>query len=330
MKKPSLIFFLAILSFSLFFSCAKKQGVVPIRAAKSSDDLISSFTLNAFNPVITGTIDQSAKKISLTLPSGTDITALVPTIIISDKASISPASGIAQDFTKAVNYTVTAEDGSVQVYKVTVLLQSWFTEAMAATLIENATYASTYGVIGQINSTYHTYWTAVSYPKDTIITAASASGIIPSFGYNSEWLDSLSRIIQGTPPETTAITESYYFKGAGSYDDGSAFSSNYVDTGRFAINDLVADLPFNIAYIRSERITSETGSKNMLTDRITWTSSNILVSKALGVILSGTASVSLDVTISGQPFKYLGTITFSGNNKASLQLDSGGIYQLQW
>src|ERR1700753_1656803 len=91
MKKPSLIFFLAILSFSLFFSCAKKQGVVPIRAAKSSDDLISSFTLNAFNPVITGTIDQSAKKISLTLPSGTDITALVPTITIADNASVSPA-----------------------------------------------------------------------------------------------------------------------------------------------------------------------------------------------------------------------------------------------
>lgn len=45
---------------------------------------------------------------------------LVPVIQVSDKASVSPASGTAQDFTDSVTYTVTAEDHSEQEYIVTV------------------------------------------------------------------------------------------------------------------------------------------------------------------------------------------------------------------
>lgn len=42
-----------------------------------------------------------------------ELAALVPTIKISEKATISPASGVAQDFSKPVKYTVTSEDGIV-------------------------------------------------------------------------------------------------------------------------------------------------------------------------------------------------------------------------
>ncbi|MBQ3832401.1 MAG: choice-of-anchor J domain-containing protein, partial [Bacteroidales bacterium] len=40
------------------------------------------------------------------------LNGLVPTIAISDYATIAPASGVAQDFTGPVTYTVTAEDGT--------------------------------------------------------------------------------------------------------------------------------------------------------------------------------------------------------------------------
>ena len=43
-----------------------------------------------------------------------------PTIIISEKATISPSDNIAQDFTNPVVYTVKAEDGSTTTYIVTV------------------------------------------------------------------------------------------------------------------------------------------------------------------------------------------------------------------
>ena len=56
------------------------------------------------------------------MPFGTNVTALVPTITVSDNATVDPASGMAQSFTDAVIYTVTAEDGSEQGYAVVVSL----------------------------------------------------------------------------------------------------------------------------------------------------------------------------------------------------------------
>ena len=48
----------------------------------------------------------------------------MPTITISDKVTISPVTtGVAQDFSKEVSYTVTAYDASTQAYttKITVI-----------------------------------------------------------------------------------------------------------------------------------------------------------------------------------------------------------------
>lgn len=49
-----------------------------------------------------------------------DLKALLPTITISEKATITPESGVAQDFSngKKVTYTVVSEDGTVKTYKV--------------------------------------------------------------------------------------------------------------------------------------------------------------------------------------------------------------------
>ncbi|OHA62431.1 MAG: hypothetical protein A2117_01270, partial [Candidatus Wildermuthbacteria bacterium GWA2_46_15] len=67
----------------------------------------------------TGLINETDYTIVVTVPFGTNVTALVPTITITG-ASVSPASGEAQDFTSPVTYTVTAMDSSTQVYVVTV------------------------------------------------------------------------------------------------------------------------------------------------------------------------------------------------------------------
>ncbi len=77
------------------------------------------------NPVlsedVTAEIDEDNKKITAKLPFGTGLTNLVPTIAISENASIDPANdGQGQDFTSPVTYTVTAEDGTTQEYEVTV------------------------------------------------------------------------------------------------------------------------------------------------------------------------------------------------------------------
>ena len=58
---------------------------------------------------IVATIDQDAKKVSATLPSGTDSRSLIPTIEFSEKASVEPKSGEQQDFSKVLRYAVQAE-----------------------------------------------------------------------------------------------------------------------------------------------------------------------------------------------------------------------------
>jgi hypothetical protein len=73
---------------------------------------------------VNGTINEAAKTIALIVPASTNRTALVPTITISEKAIVDPASGAAKDFTNPVVYTVTAEDGSTVTYTVTVSLST--------------------------------------------------------------------------------------------------------------------------------------------------------------------------------------------------------------
>ena len=80
---------------------------------------ITAFTFDSEavteQPVINGT------NITFKVAEGADITALVPTITISEGATITPASGEAQDFTNPVTYTVVSEDyGTTKSYSVSV------------------------------------------------------------------------------------------------------------------------------------------------------------------------------------------------------------------
>jgi hypothetical protein len=68
--------------------------------------------------------DISGTDIAVIVPNGTDVTTLVPAISHTG-ASVSPASGVAQDFTNPVIYTVTAENASTQNYTVTVTVGTW-------------------------------------------------------------------------------------------------------------------------------------------------------------------------------------------------------------
>jgi eukaryotic-like serine/threonine-protein kinase len=95
---------------------------VAVSLGKSPEKDILTFAFNGITPAVACTIDATTKTISATLPAGTDATKLVPTLTLSPKASVSPATGVAQDFSKAVTYTVTAEDATTQAYttKITV------------------------------------------------------------------------------------------------------------------------------------------------------------------------------------------------------------------
>jgi hypothetical protein len=108
------------------------RSINDLTAYSSSAKAITAFAFNGLSPVVTGTIDETAKTIAATVPAGTSRTALVPTITVSANASVSPASGVATDFSSAVTYTVTAQDGTTQTYTVTVSVASGIDEQTEA------------------------------------------------------------------------------------------------------------------------------------------------------------------------------------------------------
>jgi len=97
-----------------------------INAYNAIQSFNSSKEITSFNftsPSVTGVINEGAHTVSLEVPYGTDVTSLTPTITITG-ASVSPASGISQNFSSPVTYTVTAVNSTTQDYIVTVTVEA--------------------------------------------------------------------------------------------------------------------------------------------------------------------------------------------------------------
>jgi hypothetical protein len=98
-------------------------NVVPLTSstftsiALNSNNEITSFAFTS--PAATGVITESSHTIAVTVPYGTALTSLTPTIV-HNGASITSAGGIAKNFSTPVTYIVTATDATTQAYVVTV------------------------------------------------------------------------------------------------------------------------------------------------------------------------------------------------------------------
>jgi hypothetical protein len=88
-----------------------------------ADDSMSAKAITAFSitsPVeAAGIVDETAHTVTIIVPYGTVVTNMV-TSIAHTGASIDPAAGPGANFTTSQTYTVTAVDGTTQVYTVTV------------------------------------------------------------------------------------------------------------------------------------------------------------------------------------------------------------------
>lgn len=93
-------------------------GTTPLSTAKA----ISAFSFT--NSSATGIIDDNAKTISVTVPYGTDVTALVATFttygIVKVGSTFQVSGTTANNFTSPVVYSVVMADGTTAEYTVTV------------------------------------------------------------------------------------------------------------------------------------------------------------------------------------------------------------------
>jgi len=129
-----------------------KQGyVVTVSVSPNTAKELTSFSFGT--PDVAGTIDETAKTVAITVPSGTDVTDLKATFVFTGSSvkvgSVVQTSGTTtNDFTEPVTYTVEAANGSKQDYVVTVSVSpntakaltsfSFVTPAVAGTIDETA------------------------------------------------------------------------------------------------------------------------------------------------------------------------------------------------
>ncbi|MEN8227529.1 MAG: DUF5018 domain-containing protein, partial [Bacteroidota bacterium] len=150
---------------------AMQEWTVSVVVLPNTETDIVSFSLT--EKVAPALLDNLLHTISVEVPYGTDVTALVPTIGISAGATIDPASGIAADFSSPVVYTVTAEDGiAMQEWTVSVVvLPNTETDILSLSLTEQTGPAT-------IDNLPHTV--SVEVPYGTDVTA-----LVPTIGLSA-------------------------------------------------------------------------------------------------------------------------------------------------
>ena len=85
-------------------------------SVKHDEARITGFVINS---QYMGVINQTAHTISVQVPAGSNLRSLTPTVTTTEGATLTPASGVPQDFTNPVNYTVTYNTATLT-YTVTV------------------------------------------------------------------------------------------------------------------------------------------------------------------------------------------------------------------
>ncbi|WP_405209182.1 hypothetical protein [Aquimarina sp. LLG6339-5] len=167
--------------------------VIVLKEESSENEILSFDFLANENDVLTNAVDifgdisndvvTNLRVISLTVPSDTDVTNLKPSIEISEGATINPSPQEAQNFTNAVEYTVTAENGETSTYKVIVLKETQENKIIRFDLLasDNEGFLNQ-DIIGGVATTSVSNLILLTVPSNTDITNLKPSIEVPT-GY---------------------------------------------------------------------------------------------------------------------------------------------------
>jgi hypothetical protein len=169
---------------------------VTVTVAASSDKNILSFSFLSLNNSalpsdVTGVI--SGTSIALTVPFGTDVTALIPTFTTSGSsvsvADVAQTSGTTSaDFTSAVTYTVTAADSTTKDYTVSVITAPSSAKEITSFKFETS-YNSSYiasDVVGEISGTSISVQVPYNTDIRSLVATFVTTGASVSVGENAQ------------------------------------------------------------------------------------------------------------------------------------------------
>ncbi|MEP3208647.1 MAG: DUF5018 domain-containing protein, partial [Maribacter sp.] len=187
----------------------------------SFDDFSVQPVLNIANDIVDFTvagqigssvIDATAHTVSAELPSGSDLTDVSPAVTVSSGAAVSPLSGVSQDFSNPVIYTVTAEDG--------ITMQDWVVTITDEAVLSTSNDILDFTIAGQIgssviNATAHTV--SVEFAEGTdltnlspTVTISDGATVNPASGASQDFSNPVVYTVtaeDGTPQQWTVTTD---------------------------------------------------------------------------------------------------------------------------
>lgn len=145
-----------------------------LSGSESSEAKITGFTIDNDVVTVAPVIDEEKNTITFKIDDeATDdvLKALIPVITVSEKATVTPASGVAQDFSggKTVTYTVIAEDGTTRTYVASIAgSQNFLKYSFDTWVVEHE---------GLKNE----YWNPA--PVDQLSTSNEGAGLLATLGF---------------------------------------------------------------------------------------------------------------------------------------------------
>ncbi|WP_165872265.1 DUF5018 domain-containing protein [Tenacibaculum sp. M341] len=131
---------LVIVFFSLllFSRCADDDKALPDNPVNEDLQILSfQFLANKNSSIsndVIGEVNEDENKIYLSLPFNTSVTSLIPTIAITNGATITPSNNSVQDFSSSVDYVISKEGFDNVTYSVIVILEEEPEESDASIL----------------------------------------------------------------------------------------------------------------------------------------------------------------------------------------------------
>lgn len=161
--------------------------------------------------------------------------------------------------------------------------------------------------------------------EDNISGSGEANGL--KFSYDLGWSYALA-CTQDVPTEF-----SFNFNGKTSFetDKFSTKDSSIATYKLGGLGETSVNWVLNQTFDRAGSLISKTADIPSFNSTIHYVAADIKVSKETRQIVSGTATVKVTgVDLKGNAFKYEGTITFKGNQKAVFVVNGGSNFELQW
>lgn len=167
---------------------------------KSSIKEILSFNFSS-NPQAVGTINVNTNTIDLNVPYESDITNITPAIVFKGN-SINPSSGMPQNFTTDVVYTVYADDGNSRSYTVKVTKSQPNTQKeITSFYFQGQVATNNQPLLGTINTQTNTI--NVTAPYNTNVVALS-----PTIEFKGQSLTPLTGVVQDfTTPKVYTVKD---------------------------------------------------------------------------------------------------------------------------